>query len=65
MSMSSINFLHLMVPEYKPREDFKGQGHYRKVKGEIKVTLTSTKNIPTKYQPPIPYNFQAIAQTRF
>ena len=35
---SSINFLHLTVSEIYPIQDFIGQGHYGKVKGQIKVT---------------------------
>ena len=31
-------FLHLTVSEIWPGQDFKGQGHYGKVKGQIKVT---------------------------
>ena len=38
MSLPGINFLHLMVSEIWPEQDFKGQGHYGKVKCQIKVT---------------------------
>ena len=38
MSLSSINFLHLTVSEIWYGQDFIGQGHYSKVKGQIKVT---------------------------
>ena len=31
MSLQNINFLHLRVSEIRPRQDFKGQGHYIKV----------------------------------
>ena len=34
---SSINFLYLTVSKIYPRQDFKGQGHYGKVKGQINV----------------------------
>ena len=34
---SSINFLYLTVSKIYPRQDFIGQGHYGKVKGQIKV----------------------------
>ena len=34
---SSIKFLYLTVSEIYPRQDFIGQGHYGKVKGQIKV----------------------------
>ena len=32
ISQPSIDFLHLMVPKILPRQDFKGQGQYGKVK---------------------------------
>ena len=35
---TKLNFLHLPVSEIESGEDFKGQGHYRKVKGQIKAT---------------------------
>ena len=38
MSLPGINFLHLTVSEIWPGQDFKGQGHYGKVKGKINVT---------------------------
>ena len=38
MSLPSINFLHLTVSEILLRKDFIGQGHYGKVKGQIKLT---------------------------
>ena len=38
MSLPSINFLHLMVSEIQPGQDFIGQGLYCKVKGQINVT---------------------------
>ena len=38
MSLPNINFLYLTVSEIQPRQDFIGQGHYGKVKGQIKVT---------------------------
>ena len=36
-NLPSINFLHLTVSEIEPGQDFKGQDHYGKVKGQIKV----------------------------
>ena len=33
-----INFLHITVSEIGPKQDFKAQGHYGKVKVHIKVT---------------------------
>ena len=38
MSLPSINFLHLTVSEIEPGQGFIDQGHYGKVKGQIKVT---------------------------
>ena len=35
---TKFQFLHLTVFYIQPRHDFKGQGHYGKVKGQIKVT---------------------------
>ena len=39
MSLPNINFPHLVVSEILPGQDFQGQGHYGKVKGQIKVKL--------------------------
>ena len=40
-------FLHLTICEICPRWDFKGQGHYGTVKGQIKVNIiTLHTNIP-------------------
>ena len=36
-NVPSINFLHLTVSEIQPAQEFIGQGHYGKVKGQIKV----------------------------
>ena len=38
MPLPNINFLHLMVSEIWPEQDFIRQGHYGKVKDQIKVT---------------------------
>ena len=38
MSLSTINLLHFTVSEILPGQKFKGQGHYGKVKCQIKVT---------------------------
>ena len=38
MPLPIINFLHFMVSEILSGQNFKGQGHYGKVKGQIKVT---------------------------
>ena len=53
MSLLSINFLHLTVSEIYPRQDFIGQGHYGKVKGQINVRPRHC--IPT---PPNQYPYQ-------
>ena len=53
MSLPSINFLRLTVSEIYPGQDFIGQGHYGKVKGQIKVT--PWRCTPT---PPNPYPYQ-------
>ena len=37
ISLPSITFLHLTVSEILPAQDFIGQGHYGKIKGQIKV----------------------------
>ena len=39
MFLPNMNFLHLTVSEIWPGQDFQGQGHYSKVKGQIKVKL--------------------------
>ena len=70
LSLSSIDFLHLTVSEISPGQDFIGQGHYSKVKGQIKAHhdvahLHPPTNVPTKYQIPTPYCFQDITRTRF
>ena len=36
--LPNINLLHLMVSEILPGQNFKGQGHYGKIKIQIKVT---------------------------
>ena len=38
MSLPGTNFLHLTVSEMLPGQDFKGQGQYKKFKGQVKVT---------------------------
>ena len=38
MFLPTINFLHFTVLEILPGQNFKGQGHYGKVKCQIKVT---------------------------
>ena len=68
MSLPSINFLHLIVSEILPREDFTGQAHYGKVKSMSHhdiAHLQPLTNVPYKYQPPTPYGVRDIARTRF
>ena len=55
MTLTVLN-LHWKT-DPKVQQDFKGQGHYDKFKGQI--------NDPTKHQLPTPYGFGDIAQTRF
>ena len=52
----------------KVQQDFKGQGHYDKVKSRSDhdvARLHPLTNVPTKYQLPTPYSFRDIARTRF
>ena len=70
MSLPSVNFQHLTVSEIYPGEDFIGQGHYCKVKGQVKVRhdvahLHPLTNVPAKYQLSTPNGFRDIARTRF
>ena len=39
MTLPSINLLHLTLSEIQLEQDFIGQGHYSKVKSQLKVTL--------------------------
>ena len=52
----------------KVQQDFKGQGHYDKVKSRSDhdvAHLQPLTNVPTKYQLSTPYGFRDIARTRF
>ena len=51
MTQPSINFLLLTVSEICPRKDFKGQGHYSKVKGQIRVTPRYWAHTRSKQSP--------------
>ena len=56
MSLPSINLLHLMVSEILPGQIFKGQGHYGRIKSQIKVILlhctpTTPKQCPYQVLP--------------
>ena len=69
MSLPFINLLHLTDSLIWPREDFKGQGDYRKVKLPIKVaprsgTPTPLTSVPTNFEIHTPYGLQDIARTR-
>ena len=39
LSILNVNLLHLTDSKMKSGQDFNGQGHYSKLKGQIKVTL--------------------------
>ena len=50
------------------QQDFKGQGHYDKVKSRSHHDaehLQPLTNVPTKHQLPTPYGFRDTARTRF
>ena len=52
----------------KVQQDFKGQGHYDKVKSRSQTDaahLQPLTNVPIKHQLPTPYGFGDIARTRF
>ena len=52
----------------KVRQDFKGHGHYDKVKSRSDhdaAHLQPLTNVPTKQQLPTPYGFRDIARTKF
>ena len=51
MPLPSINLLHLTVSEIEPRQDFIGQGHYGKVKGQIKVSPWRCTPTPPNQSP--------------
>ena len=68
MTLTVLNLHQKTDP--KVQQDFKGQGHYDKVKGQIKVrpwhcTPTPPNQVPTKYQLPTRYGFRDIARTGF
>ena len=70
MSLPSINYLHLMVSEIYPGQDFQTQGHHSKVKVQTRsdhdiAHLHLLTNFPTKYQLPTPYSFWNRARRRF
>ena len=66
MNLTVLN-LHQKT-DSKVQQDFKGQGHYDKVKSRSHhgaAHLQPLTNVPTKYQLPTPYGFRDIARTRF
>ena len=63
MSPPSINFLTLQFPRYSLGQEFIGQGHYNKVKGQIKVTAwccTPTHPYQCPYQVSTSYTLQFL-----
>ena len=66
MTLTVLN-LHQKT-DRKVQQDFKGQGHYDKVKSRSHhdaAHLQPLTNVPTKHQLPTPYGFRDIAWTRF
>ena len=66
MTLTVLNLHQKTDP--KVQQDFKGQGHYDKVKSRSHYDaahLQPQTNVPTKHQLPTPYGFRDIARTRF
>ena len=68
MTLTVLNLYQKTDPKVQP--NFKGQGHYSKVKGLIKVTHDATHlhplaNVHNKHQLSAPCSFRDIARTRF
>ena len=66
MTLTVLNLHQKTAP--KVQQDFKGQGHYDKVKSRSHhdaAHLQPLTNVPTKHQLPTPYGFRNIARTRF
>ena len=66
MTLTMLNLRQKTDP--KVQQDFKGQGHYDKVKSRSHhdaAHLLPLTNVPTKHQLPTPYGFRYIARTRF
>ena len=58
-----------MVSDILPRKNFKCQGQYGKIKGQIKVTQkrytpTTPNQCPYQYRLPAPLGFKDIADTK-
>ena len=57
-----VSTSYILVSEIRPRQNFKGQGHCDKVKGQLKATsshwaLTPLTNVPSKNILPTLYHF--------
>ena len=70
IELTNYQLLHLTDSEIQTRQHMNGQGHYSKVKGQIKATLwhctpTPPTNVPTKYKLPTPYSFSDTAQINY
>ena len=68
MSLLSINFLHLVLSEILPGQDFIGQGHYSKLKSRSHyhvAHLHPLTNVPTKYQLPTSNSFGDITKNKY
>ena len=66
MTLTVLNLHQKTDP--KVQQDFKGQGHYDKVKSRSHhdvAHLHPLTNVPNKYQLPTPHGFRDIARTRF
>ena len=66
MTLTVLNLHQKTDP--KVQQDFKGQGHYDKVKlrsHHDAAHLQPLTNVPTKHQLTTPYGFRDIARTRF
>ena len=68
MTLTVLNLHQKTDP--KVQQDFKGQGHYDKVKVKSRsyndtAHLQPLTNVPTKHQLPTPYGFRDIARTKF
>ena len=64
MTLTVLNLHQKTDP--KVQQDFKGQGHYDKVKGRKKDVphLHPLTNVPSKYQLPTPHGYRDIARTK-
>ena len=63
MTLTVLNLHQNTDP--KVQQDFKGQGHYDKVKDHDNTHQKPLTNVPTKHQLPTPYSFRDIVRTRF